>query len=199
MEPESGPILFDQVRARTDQTRWELLDGRLYAMSSPSTLHQDVLLALALRLAPQLQHGPCRLYVAPLDVKLSEIDLVQPDLLVVCQPDQIKTGYIDGPPQLVVEILSPSSLRHDRIRKLDLYGKAGVNECWLINPDPFMVEVYTNQNGVFARASAVSETGTLKSPAFPSLKLDLAELHANLPPIPPPADEVREAQIAYQA
>lgn len=197
MEPERRRIRFDEVRGRDDQTRWELLDGQLYAMSSPSTLHQDVALELAIRLRSHFRGGPCRLYIAPLDVKLSEYDLVQPDLLVVCQPDQIRPGFIDGPPRLVVEILSPSTERHDRIRKLDLYGKAGIGECWLVTPNPFMIEIYTNQAGTFARASAVSETGNFTSPAFPGLKLDVADLHASLPPTSPPADEVREAEVAY--
>ena len=102
MDAEHRPISFAEVRSWDDQTRWELLDGHAYAMGGPSVLHQDVVLAL--RLAPQLQGGPCRLYSSPLDVKLSEYDLVQPDLLVACQKEQIKPGYIDGPPHLVVEV-----------------------------------------------------------------------------------------------
>ncbi len=191
------PITFAEVRSWDDETRWELLDGHAYAMSSPSVMHQGVVLALALRLSPQFQGGQCRLYVAPLDVKLSEHDMVQPDLMVVCQPEQVKGGYIDGAPRLIVEVLSPSTQRHDRIRKLDLYGKFGVNECWLVTPHPFMLEVYTNQEGVFARVGAASENGTFRSQAFPELKLDLAELFANLPL--PPADDVHEPTPAYRA
>ena len=198
MDAEHRPISFAEVRSWDDQTRWELLDGHAYAMGGPSVLHQDVLLALALRLAPQLQGGPCRLYSSPLDVKLSEYDLVQPDLLVVCQKEQIKPGYIDGPPRLVVEVLSPSTQRHDRIRKLDLYGKFGVAECWLVTPSPFMVEVYSNQGGLFARLGAFSESGFFRSQAFPDLKLDLAELFSSLPSSPPP-EEVRESVPAYRA
>lgn len=196
MEAERTPLTFSEVRSWQDDTRWELLDGRAYAMSSPSVLHQDVVLALALRLSPQFQGGACRLYTAPLDVKLSENDLVQPDLFVVCQPHQNKGGYIDGAPRLIVEVLSPSTQRHDRIRKLELYGKSAVEECWLVTPHPFMVEVYTNQGGVFARVCAASETDAFRSQAFPELRLDLAELFASLP-MPGPVDEVREAAPAY--
>lgn len=196
MEVERTPLTFDEVHNWDDDTRWELLDGRTYAMSSPSVLHQDVVLALALRLSPQFQGGPCRLYTAPLDVKLSENDLVQPDLFVVCQPRQNKGGYIDGAPRLIVEVLSPSTQRHDRIRKLDLYGKSAVAECWLVTPHPFMVEVYTNLGGLFARVCAASEKDGFRSQAFPELKLDLAELFASLPPAGA-LDEVREATPGY--
>lgn len=199
MESQPIPLTADEVLSRQDELRWELLEGRAYAMSSPSPLHQDVVMALALQLGPQLQGGSCRLYTAPLDVKLSEHDLVQPDLLVVCRSQQIRPGTIEGPPRLVIEVLSPSTLRHDRVRKLDLYGRTGVEECWLVNPSPFMVEVYSNQGGVFARRGAATETGSFSSPAFPQLRLDLAGLYASLPAHPLPPEEVRESTASYQA
>ena len=197
MEADRKPITFAEVRSWDDETRWELLEGRAYAMGSPTPLHQEVVLNLALRLSPQFQGGPCRVYVAPLDVKLSEVDLVQPDLFVVCLPEQVQAGYIEGPPRLVVEVLSPSTERHDRLRKLDLYGAFGVAECWLVTPHPFMFEVYVNQPGTFARLAAVSETGTFRSQVFPDLKLDLAELFAQLRVSAPP-DEVREGAPSYR-
>lgn len=111
-------------------------------------------------------------------------------------PKQIQATHIEGPPRLVVEILSPSTLRHDRVRKLNLYARAGVAEYWIITPHPFMVEVMRLGNGTFATVGSYTETGRLRSPEFPGLELDLNELYATLPP-QPPIDEVREATPPY--
>ena len=82
-------------------------------------------------------------------------------------PKQIQATHIEGPPRLVVEILSPSTLRHDRVRKLNLYARAGVAEYWIITPHPFMVEVMR---------LGYTETDRLCSCEFPELELDLTEL-----------------------
>lgn len=98
--------------------RWELIDGVPYAMSSPSLLHQVLAMELSGRLYPQFREGRCRLLAAPFDVKLSSRDVVQPDLLVICTQDRLQASHLEGPPELAVEILSPSNERHDRLRKL---------------------------------------------------------------------------------
>ena len=175
-----------------DEKRWELIDGQLYAMSSPSLLHQIISRQLVIQLAPFFAGGPCQLLFAPLDVKLSEHDLVQPDLLVVCNPDQLRPNYVEGPPQLIIEILSPSTHRHDRVRKLNLYGRAGVAEYWLVTPHLPLVEVLLNGKGLFTTVAACTERDTLRSPSFPQLQLDLSTVFANLPE-QPPIDEVRES------
>ena len=103
-----------------------------------------------------------------------------------------KLGVLDYAGGLVVEIVSPSTQRHDRLRKLSLYAHSGVAEYWLVTPHPFLVEVLRNVNGSFSIAQVCNEHDTLKSPAFPDLSLDLAELFAQLPP-QPPIEEVRES------
>lgn len=104
--------------------------------------------------------------------------------MVVCEPDQIRPDCIEGSPRLVVEISSPSTQRHDRVRKLELYGKFGVAEYWLVTPHPFMVEVLRNAGGLYVTDKVYTEQHTLRFPAFPDLNLDLAEVFANLPPQP---------------
>ena len=131
-----------------------------------------------------------------MDVKLSEHDVVQPDLLVACDPKQIQATYIDGPPRLVIEILSPSTLRHDRVRKLNLYARAGVAEYWLITPHPFMVEVLRHRDGLYTTVQVCTEHDILRSPAFPELNLHLQEIFDGLPP-QPDLDEVREGVPPY--
>ena len=83
------------------------------------------------------------MFVAPTDVKLSEEDIVQPDLIVVCDANRIKPTHIEGPPTLVIEVLSPSTQAYDRVRKLRLFAASGVQEVWLVTPHPSLVEVLT--------------------------------------------------------
>lgn len=196
MIPQKRPLNFEDYRSWPDESRWELIDGHPYAMSSPSSLHQELSTSLVLELTPFFRDRGCRLFHAPMDVKLSDHDVVQPDLLVVCDPKQIRSTHIEGAPALVVEILSPSTLRHDRVRKLNLYARAGVAEYWLLTPHPFIVEVMRLDTGVFSTAGSYTETGKLRSPGFPDLELDLSQLYASLP-VQPPIEEVREAAPPY--
>jgi len=196
MLPERRPLTFSDYCSWDDDQRWELIDGQPYAMSSLSPLHQAVSMELALQLGPQLSGSGCRLLAAPMDVKLSETDVVQPDLLVVCDPQQLRPTHVEGPPQLVVEISSPSTQRHDRVRKMPLYGRSGVAEYWLVTPHPFMVEVLHNRDGLFTTLKVYTERDVLRSQAFPALGLNLQQLFQQLPP-QPPIDEVREELPPY--
>ena len=196
MLPDKKPLTFDDYRNWDDEQNWELVEGRPYLMSSPSSLHQMLSMSLILALGPHFQGQSCRLLHAPMDLKLSEMDVVQPDLMVVCDPSQIRAGHIEGPPRLVVEILSATTQRHDRVRKLNLYARTGVAEYWLVTPYPFMVEVLHNRQGVFSAVGAYTESDTLHSPGFPALRLELGPLYASLP-TQPPLEEVREGVPAY--
>ncbi|MBX3168072.1 MAG: Uma2 family endonuclease [Candidatus Eremiobacteraeota bacterium] len=98
----------------------------------------------------------------------------------------------------MVELSSPTTQRHDRVRKMELYGKSGVAEYWLVTPHPFMVEVLRNVGGLYITERVYTERDILHSPAFPELRLELATIYANLPP-QPEIDEVREASPPYAA
>ena len=199
MQPQTdGHYIWTDVQNFDGEQRWELIDGRAYAMSSPLTIHQDVSMNLTGALLPHFRGTSCRLYAAPMDVKLSECDLVQPDLFVVCDASQIKRAHVEGPPRLVIEILSESTMRHDRLRKLNLYAQSGVEEYWLVTPHPPLVEVMKNVNGAFLYVGAFSEADTLRSAAFPELLLDLSPIFADLPP-QPDIGEVKEATPEYLA
>ena len=199
MQPDRNTrYLWTDVQHFDEDQRWELIDGYPFAMSSPLTVHQVISMQLTASLLPLLRGGPCRLLAAPMDVKLSERDLVQPDLLVVCDPSQFQRTHIEGAPRVGVEILSDSSLRHDRLRKMNLYARAGVSEYWIVTPHLPMVEVFSNQNGHFVVAGSYTESDMLRSPAFPDWALELAPVFENLPP-QPLIDEVREATPEYMA
>jgi Uma2 family endonuclease len=106
-------------------------------------------------------------------VKLSDHDVVEPDLFVVCDPGQVKRLHIEGPPALIVEVLSDSTLRHDRVTKFRLYEQAGVKEYWLIHPYPSLLEVYVLSRGRYRLHGGCERHEKPKSPSFPDLDVDL--------------------------
>ena len=168
---------WDDYRAWPDDERWEVIGGEAYAMSpSPTVRHQMVQMNIWAGLNAFLRGQECRAFVAPLDVKLSEMDVVQPDVLVVCKPGQIKSTHIEGAPALVVEILSDSSERHDRGTKMRLYAAHGVPEVWLVTPYPSMIEVYRLDGESYRLVATYMPEDMLKSPGFPKLKLRLKDV-----------------------
>ncbi len=177
-------------------TRWELIDGHPYAMSSPNSIHQSILGELYVALRSHFKGSPCKVMLAPFEVKFTEYDVVQPDLMVSCG-DRLGYAYHEGAPDLVIEILSRSTLRHDRIRKLRLYAQHQVPEYWLVTQQPLIIEVLTYENGAFVTRGAYDQDSILLSPRFPSLRLNLSEIAAELPPLPPIPNEVKETAPVY--
>jgi Uma2 family endonuclease len=165
---------WSDYRSWDDGQRWELIGGEAHAMSpAPSTRHQQVQLELVVQLAAFFRGKTCQVFPAPTDVKLSEFDVVQPDLAVVCEREKIKPTHIEGPPTLVVEILSPSTAAHDRVRKLPLYAASGVKEVWLITPYPWLAEVFVLDGGSYRLDGAYAKDGILESRVFRRLKIRL--------------------------
>jgi len=118
-----------------DEERWEIIGGVAYPMvPAPSTKHQSVTLNLATSLRTSLIGRPCRPFAAPSDVKLSDLDVVQPDILVVCDASKILPTHIEGAPDLVIEVLSPTTSAKDLRQKKALYEHAGVVEYLVVDP-----------------------------------------------------------------
>lgn len=125
-----------------DDERWELIDGRPYAMGAPNVAHQRLVGALYFQLHLQLEGARCEALVSPVDVRLPRddepddaiVDVVQPDVLVVCDPSKLDERGCRGAPDLVIEVLSPSNADHDRVTKLELYERHGVREYWFVQP-----------------------------------------------------------------
>ena len=118
-----------------DGERWELIDGAAYNMSpAPTTQHQNTTLNFATLLRTRLKGKPCKPFIAPVDVVLSDHDVVQPDALVVCDPAKITPKNIQGTPDFVLEVLSPSTSRKDLREKKALYERSGVAEYLVLDP-----------------------------------------------------------------
>ena len=137
-----------------DGNRYELIDGVVHLMSAPTADHQRVLGRLFRKFADYLDDKACEVFVAPFDVCLSgegddDYMVVQPDILVICDESKIDNRYCNGAPDLVVEILSPSTSRMDRIKKHNKYLQAGVREYWIADPVDRNVVVNLLENGKY--------------------------------------------------
>ena len=174
--------------------RWELISGLPYAMSGASVAHQELCRNLSFALVEHFRGSSCQVFFAPLEVRLSEHDIVQPDVMVVCDRSKLRPTYVEGPPTIVVEIVSPSSLRHDRLRKFRLYAKAGVQEYWIFYPESPLAEVYWLDGEGYRAHGVYSEKESLISPSFPDLYLPLESIFPYVE-----VDEVREGFPPYTA
>jgi Uma2 family endonuclease len=170
-----GPCRKADYFALPDEPRCELLWGHLVVTPAPAPRHQIVLSALAARFRDfALATGHAYL-IAPIDVTLSEHTVLQPDLLLVARErrDIIPEGF-EGAPDLVVEILSPSSQRRDRLIKLGLYARAAVPEYWIVDPEEQTVELLVLAEDSYRIAPP--DLHQLRSRRFPGFEIDLDAL-----------------------
>lgn len=148
---------FADYMAWGEDERMELLEGEAVLLAAPSRLHQRISVELSRQLANFLEGKKCQLYTAPFAVRLFEKEgdlpedvetVVEPDLTVVCDPKKLDRYGCKGAPELVLEILSPSSARRDRLVKFGLYQRAGVGELWLVSPEERTVQVFLLEGGI---------------------------------------------------
>jgi len=132
-----------------EKRRLELIGGKVVMMSPASSDHNSIVGNINGIFWSYLRGKKCVPYGDNEKVFLSETDHFVPDFMVVCNPDKIKPDGIHGAPDLVVEVLSPSSAKYDRAHKKDSYAKAGVREYWLVSPGDKSVEVYRTNGTEF--------------------------------------------------
>ena len=159
-----------------DDERYELLDGELVMSPSPNRSHQRIdtrLGALLHAFVEEMSLG--EVYHAPFDVVLSNTNVVQPDLLFVSNEQAyiVTEDNVQGPPDLVIEILSPSTAERDRSLKRALYARYGVREYWLVDPDTRTVTVLLLDDGAFAEVARYGAGQTLTSPTLAGFTVNL--------------------------
>ena len=168
-----------------DGKRHELIDGVHYVTAAPTVGHQELLgrlhLAIGNFLVGRRQLG--RVFLSPLDVVLSYYDVVEPDLLFVAgdQQDILTEANVQGPPALVVEILSPSTRRRDEGIKRELFEAKGIREYWIVDPRGLRVTVYRRgDEGQFPRLMELvaGQALNLETPLLPGFALSLDDLFA---------------------
>lgn len=163
--------------------RFELIDGAPYDMTpAPGTAHQRVVGELYRQLSSAMMDAPCEAFVAPLDVRFAEADesldqassVVQPDVLVLCDPDKLDAEGVRGAPDVVIEVLSPSTAAKDQILKRQLYERHGVLEFWTVHPvDRILVIYRLGSDGRYAPPEIVAGEGRLQLSAIEGLEVDL--------------------------
>ena len=163
-------------------TRYELYDGQPVALASPSNIHQEILSALHYQIYDYLKDKQCKVYLPPFDVRLFEehgdspedVDTVlQPDLMVVCDPNKVDRRGVHGAPDLIIEILSSATAQYDRLVKFNLYQRAGVHEYWIIDPTSRVVSTYTLENGKY-QAAAYGADSSVRVGILDDCTLDLS-------------------------
>ncbi len=146
-----GEYTLEDYLALPDDQRVELIDGVFYDMAAPTLIHQAIGDRLQTRFNNYIRKkkGSCMAFTSPVDVQLDCDDktIVQPDVLIICDLSKLRRERVYGAPELVVEVLSPSTSRKDRLLKLTKYKKAGVREYWIIDPDRKRVFVYEFEKG----------------------------------------------------
>lgn len=165
-----------------ENERWEIIDGVPYMQAAPTWQHQSISGDLFRQISNYLVNNSCRVFASPFDLRLPETlekdeettFVVQPDIVVVCNPEGLKgTGYY-GTPSMLIEITSPSTGKMDRLYKFNKYEKAGVKEYWIVEPEAKIVSVFILQaNGQYGRPNVYSEDSQIKVSIFPGLMLDL--------------------------
>ncbi|MBI4675210.1 MAG: Uma2 family endonuclease [Chloroflexi bacterium] len=156
----------DYLTFPDDGKHYEIIDGDLFMSPSPNTAHQDISGNLFELLRGYVRrHRLGRVFDAPYDVVLSEYDVVEPDLVFVsvAKAHIVTELNIQGTPDLLVEILSPSTRAHDRVRKFRRYARFGVPEYWMIDPDAETIEIFTLVEGKFELLHKCGKRGHVKS------------------------------------
>ena len=167
------------------EERVELIKGKIHPLiPTPRDIHQEVSINLSTEINSRLKKHPCAARHAPYDVFLPIVNkkgephtVVQPDLVVICDLDKIKTDGCHGAPDLVVEILSPGTSKKDTNEKFDLYEETGVKEYWIVHPSEQTFQVYVLVEGSYQLKGRFFGRGDhLESTAVDGLVLDLNEV-----------------------
>ena len=178
VKPTTG-LTYEDYAKTSDDERWELLDGELVMVPSPDMPHQRVATDLAsLFNVFAKQRGLGSVYAAPADVVLSDNNVVQPDILFISREREhiITHANVQGPPDLVVEIRSPSTAERDLTVKCRLYAEHGVREYWLVDPDAMTVTVLLLGERGYREVASYQIGQSLASPTLEGFSVSLDEI-----------------------
>ena len=174
---------YEDYRTSPPDKRYELLDGDLTMVPAPNLKHQRVQSRLGRALSNFIvEHSLGEIFYAPCDVVLSDSDVVQPDLLFVSRErEHLLSGgeNVRGAPDLVVEVLSPSTADKDRGYKRELYGRHGVTEYWLVDPTAETVSIHRQRAGALAVTQTFGREQILRSPLLAGLELHLDDVFSS--------------------
>ena len=164
---------------------YEYIDGEVFLMASPTYNHQAIVAEIHVCFHNWLKGKKCRSLTSPFDVTLikgkGSFNVVQPDILVLCDTDKINgKGRYTGVPTLVVEVLSGSGKGRDMVIKLDLYMQSGVREYWMVDPDKREVMLYSFDKRNIMDHAFFSRDQAVQSMVFPGLEIKLADIFSEM-------------------
>ena len=181
--PAQGAWTYDDyARLPDDGWRYEVIGGELHMSPAPNAEHQSIVAALVHLLREFVrQHDLGRVLVAPIDVMLPDLaSPVQPNVLLILKANLgIIRQRVEGVPDLIIEVLSPGTARHDRYTKYHLYAEAGVREYWIIDPQAGAADIYTRRGSGFVPLGHYERGGEIRSELLPALRLPMNELLAD--------------------
>jgi Uma2 family endonuclease len=171
-----------------EEERWEIIDGVPYMMVPPSRIHQVILTELLTQFNNYLKEKPCKVYPAPFGVRLPQgneksdkeiTTVVEPDIVIVCDHSKLDDLGCKGAPDLIVEIVSPTSVKNDILKKFNRYEKAGVREYWIVEPNGKIISVFLlGDNARYGRPEIYSEEDNIKVNIFLDFTIDLKSVFA---------------------
>lgn len=183
--PREKRYTYADLLALGEQERYELIDGELIMLASPTYSHQMIVGEIFRQISNYLRGRTCKAVLSPFDVRLFETDdssdndvdtVVIPDLSIICDRSKLDHRGCKGAPDMVVEVLSPSTQRQDRMVKLNLYQKAGVREYWIVEPATKTVQVFQLIEGFFHITEVYGEEDQAKVNVLDDCTVDLKQV-----------------------
>ncbi|MDQ0217675.1 Uma2 family endonuclease [Peribacillus cavernae] len=182
-QPHLKKVSYAEYLTWPNEPRYEIIDGIPYLQAAPSRQHQRLVTQLTGELYTFLKGKTCDVYTAPFDVRLSsaedeqEYHVVQPDISVVCDERKLDDKGCKGAPDLIVEVLSPSTWQRDRIEKLNKYQGHGVKEYVLIYPNEKIIEQYTlAEQGMYEIPKIYNIEHIFRSDILPGFEIPMSDI-----------------------
>ncbi|MCO4292483.1 Uma2 family endonuclease [Solitalea sp. MAHUQ-68] len=184
-----GQYTYADYLQWTIDERLELIKGKIFKMSpAPNRVHQTLTGSIYVFLSNFLKHKPCKVFIAPFDIRLPRkskedkdiITVVQPDVCVVCDSEKIDDKGVVGAPDIVVEVLSPGNNAKELKNKYEVYEESGVKEYWIVSPQNKTFLIYTLVDGLFQPSKLMTGGDVIITPVLPGFVLDLNELFEDL-------------------
>jgi Uma2 family endonuclease len=180
VRPHAPPLTVEEYKNLPETgPRYQLIEGDLYMAPAPNRFHQDISRNLQGALDRYLERNPIGiLYDAPFDVYLTETDVFQPDLIVVLNVNRsiLTDAGAEGPPDFVVEILSPKTRNLDLVNKKRVYARLGVKELWIIDPEPGTIAVHRFEQDPVEPVNVLYPADTIDTPLLPGFGMKVSEI-----------------------
>ena len=184
-ESKNQYFTYAEYKHWPDDKRWEIIDGEAYDMSpAPGMTHQRISREFSKQICNFLDENQCEVFIAPFDVFLHQPNesedqistIVQPDISIICDNSKLSEKGCTGAPDVIIEIISPSSGARDQIIKMNLYEKYGVKEYWIVHPTDRIVRKYILNNNTYNKPLIFDQNGKPSFTLFPDLQIDLYKI-----------------------